>query len=326
MSGDPLVFNIARFSLADGPGIRTVVYLKGCPLSCAWCHNPEGIDAAVAVYPRPERCVACGACAPVCPRMAGSAATAAVVSEAAAPEAAPIAPEPSADCPAGCDACAAACLHGARERVGTAFGIDDLLAEVEADRSFYRVSGGGVTLSGGEPLAHPDFTLRFLRACAERGIHTAVETSGQASESAFRAVAALADLILLDIKLMDPEAHRRWTGSDNARIRANARLAARSRADLRIRRPFIPGVNDSPEETAALGMFVVSLNAMRASSGSGGGPVGIDLLPYHADAEGKYARWKKRYELAGLGRPSDESVAAAASALSKYGISVRTGG
>lgn len=310
MSATPLVFNIARFSLHDGPGIRTVVYLKGCPLACAWCHNPEGIDDAAAVYARPERCVACGACGPACPISDGS----------------PVAPAPSSGCPSGCTACAAACHVGAREAVGTPRSLEDLVAEVEADRSFYRVSGGGVTVSGGEPLMHAAFLARFLQACAARRIHSAVETSGQAPAETFRSVAGLADLLLLDIKLMDPEAHRRWTGSHNALILENARIAAAAGTDLRIRRPLIPGVNDGARETEQLGAFVVSLNAMRDSSGSRRPPVGIDLLPYHADAESKYLRWKKPYAFPGLARPSDESVAAIAATLSGYGIAVRIGG
>jgi len=309
------VFNVARFSLHDGPGIRTVVFLKGCPLSCAWCHNPEGMSALPEVFFRPDKCVACGRCAAVCPRMAGIAAAAPTATAAAAKTA----PFPDEACPPGCQVCAGACLVGAREAVGTSWDLPKLLGLVLADRAFYESSGGGVTLSGGDPLAQAGFATAFLETCGRAGLHRAVETSGFAPERVFLDLAAQTDLLLFDIKLMDPAAHKAWTGVDNALILNNLRAAAQMAAkaagkEIRIRRPMIPGVNDGEDETRALAALALELG------------VGVDLLPYHADAEDKYLKRRKSYRLAGMAAPEASSVAECAEILSGLGVQVRIGG
>lgn len=311
------VFNIARFSLHDGPGIRTVVFLKGCPLACAWCHNPEGMGAQAEVFFRPDRCVGCGRCAAVCPRMDGSAASA---SGAGAPAAAIvpatqyIAPFPDESCPPGCQACAVACPVGAREAVGQAWSVDALLAEALADRAFYEATGGGVTLSGGEPLAQPAFSAAFLAACGGAGLHRAVETSGFASEEAFWLVAERADLLLFDVKLLDPEAHRAWIGVEVAPILRNLKSAAAAGIPVIIRRPLIPGVNDGEAEMNALADLARGLG------------LGVDLLPYHDDAEDKYKKRRMPYRLAGAKVPEAEAVARCESILTGRGVRVRIGG
>ena len=318
------VFNVARFSLHDGPGIRTVVFLKGCPLSCAWCHNPEGMSARPEVFFRPDKCVACGRCAAVCPRLAGIAAAA------PAATAAKTAPFPNEACPPGCQVCAGACLVGAREAVGTSWDLPKLLDLVLADRAFYESSGGGVTLSGGDPLAQARFATAFLETCGRAGLHRAVETSGFAPERVFLDLAAQTDLLLFDIKLMDPAAHKAWTGVDNAIILNNlraatqvaaakaARLAAsaavRTGEAIRIRRPMIPGVNDGEDETRALAALALELG------------VGVDLLPYHADAEDKYLKRRKPYKLAGMAAPEASSVEECEKLLSSLGVQTRIGG
>jgi pyruvate formate lyase activating enzyme len=311
------VFNIARFSLHDGPGIRTVVFLKGCPLACAWCHNPEGMGAQAEVFFRPDRCVGCGRCAAVCPRIAADSPTPGSVEASAArqtPGAPDIAPFPDASCPPGCQACAAACPVGAREAVGQAWSVEALLAEVLADRAFYEASGGGVTLSGGEPLAQPAFSAAFLAACGAAGLHRAVETSGFASEEAFRLVAERADLLLFDVKLLDPEAHRTWIGVDAAPILRNLRSAAAAGIPVIIRRPLIPGVSDGVAEMAALADLACELG------------LGVDLLPYHDDAEDKYRKRRMPYRLAGAKVPEAEVVARCERILTGRGVRVRIGG
>jgi len=315
------VFNVARFSLHDGPGIRTVVFLKGCPLSCAWCHNPEGMSARPEVFFRPDKCVACGRCAAVCPRMTGLAAA--------------TAPFPDEACPPGCQVCAGACLVGAREAVGTSWDLPKLLDLVLADRAFYESSGGGVTLSGGDPLAQARFATAFLETCGRAGLHRAVETSGFAPERVFLDLAKQADLLLYDIKLMDPVAHKAWTGVDNTLILNNLRAAnklaanklaatkaarlatsapGRSSEAIRIRRPMIPGVNDGEDEMRALAALALELG------------LGIDLLPYHDDAEDKYLKRRKPYRLAGLAAPESSSVVECAKILSGLGVQARIGG
>ncbi|MCE1195221.1 glycyl-radical enzyme activating protein [bacterium] len=317
------IFNIARFSLHDGPGIRTVVFLKGCPLACAWCHNPEGMGAAAEAFFRPDRCVGCGRCAAACPRIsagddaAAGAAAAMAVGAAEMPQAAGtphVAPFPDGDCPPGCQACAAACPVGAREAVGAPWGVDALLSEALADRAFYESSGGGVTLSGGEPLAQPDFSASFLAACGAAGLHRAVETSGFASEEAFGLVAGQADLLLFDVKLLDPDAHRAWTGADLAPILRNLRSAAAAGIPVIIRRPLIPGVNDGEAEMTVLADLAAGLG------------LGVDLLPYHGDAEDKYRKRRMPYRLAGAKAPEAEAVARCESMLTGRGVRVRIGG
>lgn len=312
------VFNIARFSLHDGPGIRTVVFLKGCPLACAWCHNPEGMGAKAEAFFRPDKCVGCGRCAAVCPRTAATTAPAVpgARQNPGAPGSAPfpVAPFPDGDCPAGCQACASVCPVGAREAVGVAWSVDALLAETLADRAFYEATGGGVTLSGGEPLAQAAFSAAFLAACGAAGLHRAVETSGFASEEAFRLVAEQADLLLFDVKLLDPEAHRAWIGAEVAPILRNLRSAAADGIPVIIRRPLIPGVNDGDAEMAALADL------------AGGLGLGVDLLPYHDDAEDKYRKRRMPYRLAGTKVPEAEAVARCESMLKARGVRVRIGG
>ncbi len=313
------VFNVARFSLHDGPGIRTVVFLKGCPLSCAWCHNPEGMSARPEVFFRPDKCVACGRCAAVCPRLAAATAAPAATAAAAA-AAAKTAPFPDEACPPGCQVCAGACLVGAREAVGTIWDLPKLLDLVLADRAFYESSGGGVTLSGGEPLTQSRFATAFLETCGRAGLHRAVETSGFAPERVFLDLAEQADLLLYDIKLMDPDAHKAWTGVDNALILNNLRAATQVAAtkvagkEIRIRRPMIPGVNDGVDEMRALAALALELR------------LGVDLLPYHADAEDKYLKRRKPYRLAGMAAPEASSVAECAKILSGLGVQARIGG
>jgi len=304
------VFNIARFSLHDGPGIRTVVFLKGCPLSCAWCHNPEGMGSRAEAFFRPDKCVGCGRCAAVCPRLASG-----VALDSSRDSSAPsVAPFPDGDCPPGCQACVAVCPVGAREAVGVAWGVDALLDEVLADRAFYEATGGGVTLSGGEPLAQAEFSAAFLAACGRAGLHRAVETSGFASKEAFERVAELADLLLFDVKLLDPEAHRAWIGVDSAPILRNLRAAVALGSKVIIRRPLIPGINDSDAEMIALADLAGELG------------LGVDLLPYHDDAEDKYKRRRMPYRLVGAKAPEAGVVARCEAILTGRGVRVRIGG
>jgi len=315
------VFNVARFSLHDGPGIRTVIFLKGCPLSCAWCHNPEGMGVAAEVFFRSSDCVACGRCALVCPRAIGQ----------------PVAPRPDTSCPLGCQACVAACPSGAREAVGLRRSVAELLAIAEADRAFYDVSGGGVTLSGGEPLAQAEFSTEFLAACGRAGLHRAAETSGFATKETFLAFAEQVDLLLFDVKFMDPDAHKTWVGVDNEPILRNLRIAAAMGKAIRLRRPLIPGVNDSDEEMRSLAGLALELNEIRlltmagfpggnSDKNPGEAGIGVDLLPYHSYAEDKYDKRGKAYQFKGLRPPDDSGIADSAGILSSRAVDVRIGG
>ncbi len=287
------IFDVKRFAVHDGPGVRTTVFLKGCPLRCAWCHNPESQERRPELLFWSERCVACGACVSTCPNGA----------IARAPSGAK--PETDRTRCAACGACVTACVPRARTIVGSTRTIDDLVAEIDRDVLFYDQSQGGVTLSGGEPLAQPAFAATLLRECRERRIHTAVDTCGFADEEALAAVAAYTDLFLYDVKLLDDERHRRWTGVSNATILANLRRLSAEGRRLWIRYPLIPGVNDLERDVADLGRLVSRLPGVEA----------VQVLPYHAAGERKFAHLGRRYALADVLPPNPETAEHAAAAV-----------
>ena len=237
-----MIFDIQRFSVHDGPGIRTTVFMKGCPLRCKWCHNPEGLSPAPQVQFLGEACIGCGRCGGERTREA-----------------------------------ALLCPSGALKLLGQAWSPEALLEAVLADREFYGAEGG-VTFSGGECLLQYPFVAHMLRLLKERGIRTAVDTSGEVPWEAFEAVLPYCDTYLYDVKTADPELHRSCTGRDNAQILQNLRELSHRGADLWIRIPVIPGVNDSEEEIRAMGRILAPL-----------GVRSVTLIPYHTLGQSKYA-------------------------------------
>lgn len=284
-----LVFDIMRFALHDGPGIRTTVFLKGCPLRCDWCHNPESQSPGPSLLFFEERCRGCGDCASVCPHGL-------------------------TECEA-CGRCAEVCLTGARRRAGRATSVAEVLAEVERDRIFYDESGGGMTLSGGEPLAQPLFAEALLGACRARRIHTALDTCGMASAGTLLRVAAQADLVLYDVKLVDDALHRRHTGASNQLILDNLRVLAETGRPVVVRYPLIPGVNDGEAALSDLAGLLAALGLCR-----------LDLLPYHPNGIDKYRRLGLPNPPAEFPALPPERVAAIAAALARRGLEVGTGG
>lgn len=254
------IFNVQRYSIHDGPGIRTTVFLKGCPLRCLWCQNPESQRF------RAEHIVA----------------------------------------------------DGRSETIGRTVTAAEVVAQVAQDVIFYRRSGGGVTLSGGEPLAQPRFAAAILRFCKAAGIHTALDTSAYAPWSVLRELLTWVDLVLLDLKQLDPQRHREATGRSNALILENARrLCHETRVAVHVRLPVIPGYSDSVESVGATAAFVAR---------ELGRSIPVHLLPYHRFAEGKYERLGRPYALSGIEPPTGARMVELRGIVESYGLSAVVGG
>ena len=258
------VFDVRRFSLHDGPGIRTTVFLKGCPLRCLWCHNPESWRREPEILFLPEKCFGCGRCLAACPRQCHRVVDGQRIFE-------------REKC-LGCGSCAAECFFGALKLAGRMRSAADVAAEVLSDRPFYQSSGGGVTVSGGEPAMQFEFTCELLRRCRESGVHTALDTCGQAAREIYEALLPQTDLFLYDFKAADPEKHRRLTGVDNQLILENLKFLDQAGAAIILRCPLIPGLNDAAADLDALAACVGGLRNVRA----------VELEPYHPLGEDKY--------------------------------------
>ena len=300
-----LIFDIRRYSLHDGPGLRTTVFFKGCPLNCRWCCNPESQAGQPELTWLRERCLGCDRCRTVCP--ADALQTTADGSNVVDP----------ARCDV-CGRCAEECPGEALQLIGRWMTAGEVLAEAASDALYFEASGGGLTLSGGEPLAQPDFAAELLRRYKhdEKGRHTAVETCGFVDWAVFERLAADVDLFLYDLKHMDPLEHQRLTGVDNRLILENARRLAQAGRSLVMRLPLIPGVNDSVQNLEATADFVAALPGVRR----------IDLLPYHRLGEPKYRRLGKAYALEGAPALGGGPAARAAGILEAKGLEVTVGG
>jgi pyruvate formate lyase activating enzyme len=294
-----VVFDIRRFSIHDGPGIRTTVFLKGCPLACAWCHNPEGQSAGPELIMRSSRCLRCGACVEACPEDAIRMGADGPVTD----------PERCEQC----GICADACFSGARELAGRELTVAQVMAEVERDRPFYDESGGGATFSGGEPLLQPEFLLGLLRACKAQEIRTALDTCGYGPWSALDRVRPYVNLFLYDIKSLDDVQHLAVTGVSNRTILQNLRMLSELGHPIVLRIPVIPGINDGAEGMRAIGALAADLPSV----------VHVELLPYHRIGVEKYGRIAREYSLPEILPPSQEHLAELAESLRKgFGLQV----
>lgn len=259
-----IVFNLQRYSIHDGPGIRTTVFLKGCRLRCFWCQNPESQKKKPEIFLNKSRCTLCNRCVAAC--LSGASRLLDSVSVII----------DRSKC-IGCGKCVEACPNGARTLMGRYLTVDEVMHEVLRDRRFYENSGGGVTLSGGEPADQPQYALALLRACKDIGLHTVIDTCGYVSWSTMEKLLKYVDLVLFDIKHMDSRKHREATGKLNDMILENARRVARCKP-MKVRVPVVPGFNNSAEEIRTIARFV------KEELGS----VEMDLLPYNKLGESKY--------------------------------------
>lgn len=300
-----LIWDIKKYAIHDGPGIRTNVFFKGCPLRCPWCCNPEAQGSEPEVVHLKENCIHCNRCLAVCPSGAISVdkrGTRRIL---------------RSRCNT-CGLCAIHCPNQAMNIVGKRMTASEILSEVLRDAVFYERSGGGLTLTGGEPLAQPDFVCELLRQykIEERGAHAAIETCGFVPWSDLRHILEYTDLVLYDIKHMDAQKHLRSTGVNNKLILQNAQRIAESGVRLVIRFPLIPGFNDTEENIRRTADFARQLPGVEE----------LDLLPYHRLGESKYRRLGRKYQLS-RARPLDRSrLAEIRALLESYGLRVKIGG
>jgi pyruvate formate lyase activating enzyme len=294
------IFNVMRYSLHDGPGIRTTVFFKGCPLACWWCHNPEGRSFPPEPVYYADRCRHCGECAEGCPEHA--------IEESNGEMRATLRCR-------RCGTCVDICSAGAREIAGRRATLSEVMSEIEKDTVFFDESGGGVTLSGGEPAAQPEFAEAILESCRARRIHTAVETCGFTSRKTLLRIAARAGLVLYDLKLIDDTKHRRYTGVSNESILGNLEALNESGCTLTVRIPVIPGVNDSAVDAAD---FVRFLRRTGIRS--------VHLLPYHRIGAEKYRRLGISNPLENLEPASNGEIRSFQDVLVRAGLDVNVGG
>ena len=267
------VFNIQRFSTEDGPGIRTTVFLKGCPLTCLWCANPESQQIRRQVAHNDALCDKCGRCAPVCGRQAISITESGIRIDRNLCD--------------DCGDCVKVCGPRSLRMIGDDKTVDEVMEEILRDRHYYRSSQGGVTCSGGEPLNQAPFVAELFARCQDAGLHTTLDTTGHGSARAFSEVLKHTDLVLFDLKVMDDALHRRTTGITNRQILKNARLVSGSSAQMIIRVPLIPGVSDTDENLTAIARFVKELRP----------GIVVNVLPYHRFGMNKYAMLDQPYPM-----------------------------
>ncbi|MCL2665601.1 MAG: glycyl-radical enzyme activating protein [Defluviitaleaceae bacterium] len=280
------VFNIQRYSIHDGPGIRTTVFLKGCGLRCAWCHNPESFDWRPQIQFFSNKCIGCGRCRAACENVFQI---------------------KNGESCERCGKCAEACFAGALVLCGKSMTADEVLAEADRDRDYYAASGGGVTFSGGEPIAQAEFLLELLEKSKSRGYHTAVETAGFAPWKNFEKVLRFVDLWLYDVKMVDEKKHKEFTGQSNALIKKNLRRLAESGADIFVRIPVVPGVNDGAELLATADFLEET-----------GGVRNVEPLRLNHLAEGKFLSLGMEYAAKKFREPSQEEMAAACDIFMKW--------
>ena len=292
------VFDIQRASLHDGPGIRTAVFLKGCPLHCIWCHNPESQSTQKEISFRPESCAVCGECVKTCQHAAHLIVEGIHLYDRSLCEA--------------CGDCVDTCLYEALRLAGQEQTVEGVMSIVLRDQPFYDQSGGGITISGGEPLLQPEFTLELLKAARAEGIHTCLDTCGWASQRAFEQVLPFVNLFLFDYKATDPETHRKLTGVSIDLILSNLDFLVKQGASIRLRCPLVPGINDSFDHLAGIAALQLRYPGLE----------GVDLMAYHNVGNAKYERFGLENTLPDLSTTEDAAKQAWLKTLHNLGCEI----
>jgi pyruvate formate lyase activating enzyme len=299
----PLVFNINKYAINDCPGIRMTIFLKGCPLQCAWCHNPESQNSGVQKMYTTSKCIGCLECVKACPNDACELTSEGIKTD-------------ILQCQV-CGICAEVCPTKATEIAGKEYTTDELLKIIEKERLFFDQSGGGITISGGEPMIYHDFVNELFDKCGELKIHRAIDTSGFIKTDFLLSIAEKTELFLYDIKLIDSVKHKKWTGVGNELILSNLRVLSEKGANIDIRIPLIKGVNDDNENISKTAEFILSLAGEKKK---------ISLLPYHKIAMKKYEKLGLFYSDEEMSEPTIDEIIQITRILQSYGLEVKTGG
>jgi len=299
----PFIFDIKRYAINDGPGIRIVIFLKGCNLNCAWCHNPESISTETERMYAPSKCIQFETCVMACPEKTITLASKGIITDAGLCKM--------------CGKCAEVCPTKAIEISGYTMSVAEIMKEIEKERVFFDQSGGGVTFSGGEPLQQSRFLIELLDECGKRGIHRAVDTAGLTNTEIILEIARRTNLFLYDLKMMNSEKHRKWVGVPNEKILKNLKVLAATGVKIIIRIPLVGGVNDDAENMEATARFVAALSGEKKE---------VNLLPYHKIAQTKYQKLGRPEEFQLLEEPTKEAQQQAIAIFEKYGIQASIGG
>jgi pyruvate formate lyase activating enzyme len=298
-----LIFDLKRYAINDGPGIRMTIFMKGCPLKCTWCHNPESISPKPQKLFTAAKCIGCGECVKACPNQACQLTPQGIVT--------------NLDLCQLCGRCADVCPTEATEISGKYETIDSLLEKIEQEIIFFDQSGGGVTISGGEPLFHHEYLLALLDACQQKDIHCTVDTSGFAKTEILLAVAEKTDLFLYDLKMMDEVRHKQYTGVCNQKILGNLKILAETGAEINIRIPLIKGINDDEKNIRQTAEFIVNLSGPKKP---------VNILPYHNIAIPKYLKLGQTYHSDELDEPSESVQQQVIKIFTEYGLEAKIGG